>query len=95
VPLIVTKKDGACRACGRLVRKGEYADFTSALGLSHPEPACATAPARFRPNRRAASCSRCGTWVPAQAGYLRLVEDRGAQARGKRWAVDCARCVRV
>ncbi|WNG62761.1 hypothetical protein F0U59_23385 [Archangium gephyra] len=80
-----------CRACGGRVRKGEYADFTAAEGMSHPEPQCANAPARFRPNARKATCG-CGTFVEAGKGRLRLVEDGGAQGRRKRWAVDCARC---
>ena len=92
MPLIVAARDGVCRACEKLVRKGEYADFSAELGLSHPEPACASAPARVRPNRRAAACARCRAWVPAQQGHLRLVQDRGAQGGGKVWAVDCARC---
>ncbi len=91
MPLIVAEKDGTCRACGRLVRKGEYADFTSAEGLSHPEPQCSRAEARYRPNKRAGRCA-CDAAVPAGKGRLRLVEDRGAQGGGKRWAVDCARC---
>ena len=92
MPQIVAEKDGTCRACGHLVRKGEYADFTAEEGLSHPEPQCAQAPARHRPNKRAAACAGCRTWVPARAGRLRLVADRGAQGGGKSWAVDCARC---
>lgn len=94
MPTIIAEKNGTCRACGLLIRKGEYADFTSELGLAHPEPQCSTAPARFRPNRRAGRCG-CGAWVEAGKGRLRLVEDRGAQGGGKRWAVDCATCAGV
>ncbi|WNG49209.1 hypothetical protein F0U60_37645 [Archangium minus] len=89
--IIIAKKDGTCRACGKLVRKREEADFTAELGLAHPEPQCSRAPAVHRPNRRAGRC-RCGTWVEAQAGRLRLLEDNGASGGGKHWAVDCAAC---
>lgn len=91
MPLIVTEREGTCRACGRRIRKGEYADFTAELGLAHPEPACARAPARFRPNRRAGTCS-CGAGVRPGEGRLRLLEDDGASGGKKRWAVDCATC---
>ncbi|QRK08084.1 hypothetical protein JQX13_50425 [Archangium violaceum] len=91
MPIIIAQRDGTCRACGKLVRKGEEADFTSELGLAHPEPQCSTAPARHRPNRRAGTC-RCGQAVAAGSGRLRLLEDRGAQGGGKRWGVDCAQC---
>lgn len=91
MPTIITEKSGPCRACGGLIRKGEYADFESDKGASHIEPQCVRGKVRFRPNGRAASCS-CGTHVPAGKGRLRLVEDRGAQGGGKRWAVDCATC---
>ncbi|WNG35838.1 hypothetical protein F0U61_20785 [Archangium violaceum] len=90
--IIIAKKDGTCRACGKLVRKGEEADFTAELGLAHPEPQCSTAPALHRPNRRAGTCC-CGWAVAAGAGRLRLVEDRGAYGGGKIWAVDCAHCM--
>ena len=89
--LIVATRAGTCRACGGLLRKGEEMDFSAELGASHPEPQCAQAPVRYRPNARAARCA-CGTWVKAQAGRLRLVEDRGASGGGKRWAVDCLAC---
>ncbi|MCY1080307.1 hypothetical protein [Archangium lansingense] len=91
MPTIITEKPGPCRACGGLIRKGEYADFESEKGASHVEPQCVTAPVRYRPNRRAGRC-KCGARVEAGKGLLRLLEDRGAQGGGKRWAVDCARC---
>ena len=91
MPTIVAKRAGTCRACGGLIRKGEEADFTSELGLAHPEPQCSQAPVRFRPNTRATTCA-CGAWVKAGEGRLRLLEDRGASGGGKRWAVDCAGC---
>ncbi|QRK06041.1 hypothetical protein JQX13_38845 [Archangium violaceum] len=91
MPIIVAQKDGTCRACGKLVRKGEEADYTAEQGLAHPEPQCSAAPALHRPNRRAGQC-RCGASVPAGAGRLRLLEDRGAAGGGKSWAVDCAAC---
>lgn len=88
---IVAKREGTCRACGGRVRKGEYAEFTSAEGLAHVEPQCAEGPVRYRPNRRAARCG-CGAWVGAGEGTLRLLADRGAEGGGKRWAVLCPRC---
>nr|WP_239578558.1 hypothetical protein [Archangium primigenium] len=88
---MTAKRAGTCRACGGLVRKGEEADFSAEQGLSHPEPQCARAPPRFRPNSRATRCA-CGTWVRAQEGRLRLVEDGGASGGGKDWAVDCPAC---
>ncbi|EPX56151.1 hypothetical protein D187_007493 [Cystobacter fuscus DSM 2262] len=92
MPIITTKKAGTCRACGGLVRKGEEADFSAEMGLSHVEPQCSSGPVRFRPNARAARCA-CDTWVKAGEGRLRLVSDAGAQGGGKRWAVDCPACV--
>jgi hypothetical protein len=89
--LIVANRDGTCRACGHGVRKGEEVDFRAEDGVAHVEPQCSRGPVRFRPNRRAARCE-CGAWVKAGEGRLRLLEDRGAQGGGKRWAVDCAAC---
>ncbi|MFY0567055.1 hypothetical protein ACN28E_24900 [Archangium lansingense] len=91
MPTIIAERNGSCRACGGLIRKGEYCDFTSDKGASHVETQCVTATVRFRPNRRAGRCN-CGTWVAAGKGRLRLLEDKGGQGGGKRWAVDCATC---
>ncbi|ATB41150.1 hypothetical protein CYFUS_006612 [Cystobacter fuscus] len=93
MPVIVAKKAGTCRACGGLIRKGEEADFSAELGVSHVEPQCSRGPVRFRPNARAAACA-CGSWVKVGEGRLRLVSDAGAQGGSKRWAVDCERCAR-
>lgn len=89
MPLIIAKKDGTCRACGHMVRKGEYADFTSAEGLSHPEPACARAPAKYRPNKRAGRCE-CGAHVPAGEGRLVLLRDDTPVGGRKHWGVCSA-----
>ncbi|PTL79084.1 hypothetical protein [Vitiosangium sp. GDMCC 1.1324] len=89
--IIVTKREGPCRACGGRIRKGEYADFTAEKGAAHPEAQCSSVPARYRPNLRAGAC-RCGTWVKAGQGRLRLVEDAGGAGGKKSWAVDCDTC---
>jgi hypothetical protein len=89
--IIIAKRAGTCRACGGHVRKGEEVDFSSELGVAHVEKACREGEARFRPNGRAGRC-RCGAWVKAREGTLRLLEDKGAQGGGKRWAVECSAC---
>lgn len=91
MPGILTKREEPCSACGGRIRRGEYAYFTSELGAQHLEPTCAGKPARYRPNGRAGTCTRCGTHVPAGKGLLAL---KGEQSWGesfkKSWSVTCA-----
>jgi ribosomal protein L24E len=94
VPIITTRKAGACTFCGGGIRKGEQAWFTSETGVRHPEPACRSAAASgYRTNGRAGPCARCGSHVPAGQGRLVLAgEEKRGEAFRKRWEVRCGRC---
>jgi hypothetical protein len=55
MPIIITKKSGACSACGGRIIKGEYVHFEAATGTRHVE--CGDQPATQRRNAKRAACA--------------------------------------
>lgn len=92
MPTIVAQKNGTCMAmgCGGRIHKGEYAVYTRAEGLRHPE--CAILPAERR-NEKPGKCERCGRWLEVGQGLLEHQEKR---ARGggyrQRYVLTCLEC---
>ncbi|RKH01319.1 hypothetical protein D7V97_29170 [Corallococcus sp. CA053C] len=91
MPTIVAAKAGTCTAagCGGRILKGEYVEYSAAIGTRHLE--CASAEQGRRPNLKAGKC-RCGTVVPPREGCLVLKEARRGRYFVKRWMVLCRRC---